>query len=230
VLTSSKTLSELEVLQRELDLEGPVIAENGALLAVPEALASGNGLESLGPWRVHRCSPAYEIIVRALARLRSERDYPFVGFADLSAGEISDLTGLRLEDAESARRREGSEPLQWQGEPERLADLDQDLAGLALRRIIGGRFHHVLGAAADKSAAMSVLCRILADNGQTYGATVALGDGPNDRAMLEAADYPVLVANPKAPPFDTSRIPGLIRTRGRGPVGWAEAITRLLDG
>ena len=229
VLTSSKTLAELEVLQWELDLEGPVIAENGALLAVPQALVSSDGLESLGPWRLYRCSPTYEVIVRTLARLRTEHGYPFVGFADLTAGEISDLTGLRLEDAEAARRREGSEPLQWQGEPSRLVEFDKDLAQLSLRRLTGGRFHHVLGAAADKAAAMSALRRLLADNGQSYGATVALGDGPNDRAMLAAADYPILVANPKAPIFDTSGISGLIRTRGQGPVGWAEAITRLLD-
>jgi mannosyl-3-phosphoglycerate phosphatase len=87
----------------------------------------------------------------------------------------------------------------------------------------------VLGAGADKAAAMAELRRLLASAGQGFALTVALGDGPNDLQMLSAADHAVLVANPKAPPFDTGRLSGLIRTRALGPAGWAEAMNALLD-
>ena len=56
VLTTSKTLAELEVLQRELGIEGPVISENGALVALPPDLNTKMSLEAMGPWRVYRDS------------------------------------------------------------------------------------------------------------------------------------------------------------------------------
>jgi mannosyl-3-phosphoglycerate phosphatase len=229
VLASSKTLAELEVVQAQLGIVGPVIAENGALLGLPPALGAGCGPERSGPWRVRRLSPFYGTIARALADLRALRGYRFVGFADLTTAGVARFTGLAPAAARAARRRGGSEPLLWQEGPERLAALDRDLEQLGLQRVTGGRFHHVLGAGVDKAAAMVALRRILADTGQVFATTVALGDGPNDRDMLAAADRAVLVANPQAPDFDTAGIPGLLRTRTPGPAGWAEAMAALLD-
>jgi mannosyl-3-phosphoglycerate phosphatase len=229
ILTSSKTLAELEGLQQALELDGPAIAENGALLGLPGQLAAGCGPERSGPWRICRLSPFYGSVARTLADLRSMRGYRWIGFADLTTAGVARLTGLDTDAARAARRRLGSEPLLWQDTPVRLAALDTDLAELGLRRVTGGRFHHVLGAGADKAAAMGRLRALLAAAGEPHAVTVALGDGPNDLEMLAAADRPVLVANPRAPTFDTGQVAGLIRTRGHGPVGWAEAMHTLLD-
>jgi len=229
VPTTSKTLAEVAVLRADIGLSGPVITENGAVLAVPAALSAAAGLELAGAWVLRRFSPPYERIVAELAELRERHGFRFEGFADLSDAEVARLTGLSLAQAADARRRDGSEPIRWLDAPQRLAALDQAIHPLGLRRVAGGRFQHLLGAGADKAVAMAELGRILALSGEAFSATVALGDGPNDLQMLAAADFPVLVANPKGPAFDTSLVPRLQRTRATGPAGWAEAIHSLLD-
>jgi predicted mannosyl-3-phosphoglycerate phosphatase (HAD superfamily) len=58
---------------------------------------------------------------------------------------------------------------------------------------------------------------------------VALGDGDNDAAMLEAADYAVIVRSPSHPPPQFSRRERMLITNACGPAGWDEALRRLLS-
>jgi len=57
---------------------------------------------------------------------------------------------------------------------------------------------------------------------------VALGDSENDLAMLEAADYAVLV---KSPTRDFPKLvhKNLRRTEALGPAGWNEAVLGILE-
>jgi len=57
--------------------------------------------------------------------------------------------------------------------------------------------------------------------------TIALGDAPNDREMLLAADYPVIIRNDHAPSIGA--IPGATVSDEPGPAGWNRAVLTLLD-
>nr|WP_272210598.1 HAD hydrolase family protein [Marinicella sp. W31]MDC2876497.1 HAD hydrolase family protein [Marinicella sp. W31] len=61
--------------------------------------------------------------------------------------------------------------------------------------------------------------------------TIALGDAPNDAAMLETADKGFIIANPAhAPLAETARERDghIIRSDKAGPSGWNDMILQLL--
>jgi mannosyl-3-phosphoglycerate phosphatase len=57
-------------------------------------------------------------------------------------------------------------------------------------------------------------------------AIIALGDRPNDLAMLEAADIGVII---KAPGDYVLEAEDMLRSSETGPRGWAEMMTQILD-
>ena len=58
--------------------------------------------------------------------------------------------------------------------------------------------------------------------------TVALGDSPNDTAMLELADIAVLIKSAKSEQIRLQSPRKIIRTQLPGPAGWQDAIEEIL--
>ena len=98
---------------------------------------------------------------------------------------------------------------------------------MSLGLLKGGRFYHVLGET-NKAKPMLLLKGLLALK-QNDVKVIALGDSPNDKDMLEVADYPVWVKSPKAsyPDHNCKQPPYL--TDGLGPIGWHEAIKYIFE-
>ena len=79
---SSKTLAELRVLVAELDLQAPLIAENGSVISLP------------GEPQPRIIEPSYADIRHWLSELRVESGYQFTGFGDMTVQEVVAATGL----------------------------------------------------------------------------------------------------------------------------------------
>lgn len=214
VLASSKTGAEIAQLRAELGTEEfPAIVENGAGLLAPFADADTD-------------ASAYDRLREVLAQMPRELRSSYTGFGDLSVQQVATLTGLPVDQARLAKIRAFSEPGTWTG-----TDTDKDAfithlhdAGVIAQE--GGRFL-TLSFGGNKADRIGEL--VARYNPQT---TVALGDAPNDVAMLQATDIGVIVANPHRAPLP--ELPGeadgrIIRTKAVGPEGWNVAILDLLD-
>lgn len=218
VPVTSKTLAELEPLMAALNLSGAAIAENGAVIK----LADG---------RIDRATTRQEIMA-VVAALPDEVRRAMRCFSDMSVVDIAAATGLSPDAAALAAQREASEPFLWRGattpEDAGLRSLDTALdtaveeAGFCLTQ--GGRFHHIIPPR-DKADAIALL---LAEQ-NPRPVVWALGDGPNDIAMLLAADRGALIANRH---IDTQKHlpPGhnLYISAKTGPQGWRDAIATFL--
>lgn len=228
ILNSSKTIPEIEELRTALGNQHPFVVENGSAIAIPEGYFSHRARTSKNPEVV--CFGAdYTQIRHKLVALREQQGYHFVGFGDLSDAEVAQITGLDLAAAGRARQRSSSEPVLWQNSPGALGQFRKSLGKEGLQLTQGGRFMHV-SAAGDKGAAVEWLCRCYAnERGLERMISIALGDGPNDRPMLEAVDYPVIIRSDHGLPMPLDNHQHLIRTEKTGPAGWNDAILQLID-
>ncbi|MCT8161814.1 HAD-IIB family hydrolase [Pseudoruegeria sp. SHC-113] len=214
VMASSKTAAEIAPLRTSLGLKAcPAIVENGAGLLAPGAKATSSG-------------DVYAKLRADLETLPSALRACFTGFGDLTSEGISALTGLPLANAALAARRQFSEPGLWTGSDEARATFLSHLQTLGIHAREGGRFL-TLSYGATKADRMA---EIRAGYGSPR--VIALGDAPNDREMLEAADVAAIIANPARaplPPLKTEAQGKVLRPTAPGPEGWNAAIHQILD-
>ncbi len=222
ILNSSKTLAELAPLRAELGLTDPVIAENGAFIDVPEGY-----FERKLPLR--DAPPAREVLQRIYLEVKQAHDFACEAFFELGEAGIAAATGLDLLAAGRANERRATEPVLWQDTRARLGEFCEAIEAQGLRCLRGGRFVHVMGNV-DKASAMQDLMAIFRQERPAESLTcIALGDGPNDAAMLAAADIAVIVRGRHDEVIDLGRHPHVVRTQQYGPDGWQNAVRELLE-
>ncbi|MDN3556455.1 HAD-IIB family hydrolase [Halomonas maura] len=222
---TSKTRSELLPLRQTLGLTAsPFVAENGAVVGLPPAWCHARLERTPGPDGLVIRTLGVDIgfIRQRLAVWRDRLGIRFTAMSEMALDALVAFTGLGEHEARLARMREGSEPLIWEDSDERLAAFRDGLAGDGLRLVRGGRFWHVTGEA-DKGSAVSWLVERLEALRGVRPLTLALGDGPNDIAMLEAVDQAVVILGCHG--LEVSpRQPALYRSRASGPAGWVEGV------
>jgi mannosyl-3-phosphoglycerate phosphatase len=220
VLVSSKTFPEMMKIHGALELDSPLVFENGGGIAFPERVDFT--VEYIGD-DVYRLREKLYI-------LQERIPFPLRFLNDMSVEEIAAETGLPRDVAALSRQRETSIPflipedtIISTTEMERInAHLREH--NLSLTR--GARFYHFSSIMANKGDSVR---RLIAYYGGKYGGeriySVAIGDSENDIPMLMAVDMPYLVRR-----TDKSTITvdfDVKRTENIGPAGFTEAMESL---
>lgn len=217
VLITSKTAAETLHVQARLGIREPFGVENGGAVYLPRGYFPGTVPGAL-PRGDHLMIPLAAPIQDGLPGVR--------GFRDMSDAEVAVATGLPLEDAARARRREFDEAFSCPPELEpRLPALAAE-RGLRVSR--GGRFWHLHGDS-DKGRALRRLRDLYVWRDRDVR-LIALGDGPNDLPLLLEADLAIAVRRPDGTPDPalTAGVPRLRVAEGVGPAGWNQAVLDVL--
>jgi len=232
VFCTSKTRVEIEHWRARLENPHPFISENGGAVFVPPSYfqvedigAVWSRRETVAGYSVLVLGTPYVLLRKALEELRV-MGFDVRGFGDMDAQEVSEITGLRLEEANLAKRREFDEPFVYSGDPAGFGALLDSLREKGLR-YAKGRLCHLTGDN-DKGKAVEILRGLYE---RKFGSvfTIALGDSPVDFPMLEKVDYPVLVRNHKGEHEPGIVLPSLLRTDEIGPEGWNKALLDLIQ-
>jgi mannosyl-3-phosphoglycerate phosphatase len=233
IFCTSKTRAEILSLRKRIGNEDPFIAENGGGIFLPpgfggpSAMLAGPGVHEREGWLEIRLGSPYAEIRAALERLRRD-GFPVRGFGDMTDAEVAGWTGLPLDGASLARRRDYAEPFVFDGPADREEELLEEIEKRGLRTT-RGRFLHLLGPH-DKGVAVRIVRDLYASmRGGEPPRTAAVGDALNDVPMLAAVDHAYLVRRPDGTHEPGVDVPGLVRLGGIGPAGFAEAVRILLD-
>jgi mannosyl-3-phosphoglycerate phosphatase len=223
ILVSSKTLREVEYWRDQVKTQSPFAVENGAAVFVGKEgpVLPRDARRQYGDYQIVEFGVPYSALTRALKDAAHESGCRICGFSDMKAEEISSISGLPLDQAALAKRRQYDEPFViLEGDPSQLRRAVEK-RGYRLTR--GGRFSHITGQN-DKADAV----RLLIDAYRRMGPvrTIGIGDGLNDTGFLNLVDYPV-VLDSAAVDEVLKRVPRA-RVAAAGPPGWNESVLEIV--
>jgi mannosyl-3-phosphoglycerate phosphatase family protein len=235
IFNTSKTFAESISLQQALQIEAPLIVENGSAIYLPRSQFPESTLSETKFTEAHEVSQQDDYWCIQLGKTQTEirqildslalPDNAYQLLSECSVQQVMQLTGLAEKDAKQAMHRDYSEPLLWLEDESKRDAFEQMLETHGLNSLQGGRFIHVLGNCDKGRASQQLKCLYTSSN--TTVKTIVLGDSPNDAAMLSMADISVMISSPSNKALQTLLVPH-IRTRQEAPHGWAEAIDKAL--
>lgn len=227
---TSKTFAELTELRQQIGLEGPFIVENGAAIYIPINYFStqpGDTTSKNGYW-VKEFSKPRAHWLSLIEKLKSTFEYEFNHFSNMTNKEIITATGLSAEQARLASTREYGEPILWLGSESTKNQFVQVIEELGVTPLQGGRFLHLSGEC-DKGKALVWLSKqFQKERGVKKCISIALGDGQNDVAMLEASDIAVQILSPANAPPLLMRQTDVYTSKAYGPSGWTECLEQII--
>jgi mannosyl-3-phosphoglycerate phosphatase len=209
IANTSKTRSEWLHLAKKLSNDHAFVVENGSAIYLPDG-----GCIVFGKRR--------EMILECLSGLKDR--YRFESYVDWDVAGVAAATGLDMESAKQSSQRDFSEPLVWKDSEDKKKKFIGEIHSAGFATLQGGRFLHVLGRT-DKGKAVDWF----REHFPEASPLIALGDGPNDIAMLQAADIGIVIATPTGRYLNFESDNRIIRSTLEGPEGWAETMSPLID-
>lgn len=227
---TSKTYAEMVQLRDKIGLNGPFIIENGAAIYIPHGFFKQKPAGTIwqdGFWcKSFISSKGYWI--KLLEIVKADFAGEFTHFSVMSTDEVIAATGLGEDDARLAAKRQFGEPVMWLGSESRKAEFIAAVTERGATPLEGGRFIHISGDCTKGKALNWFMDEYRRQSAMT-ATSIALGDGKNDIAMMEAADIAVRIASPTHEPPPVDKKDNVYTSTQLGPEGWTEIITQLLS-
>ncbi|MGD9898101.1 MAG: HAD-IIB family hydrolase [Calditrichaceae bacterium] len=227
---TSKTHIEVLEICKKCGLSGPLIVENGSAVFFRKEYfkVKTGGVSYDNEYDVLVLGQTYDLIIKFFGRIKRKFDLSLKGFHEMAPEEIAHYTGLSVSDSELAKTRLYSEPFVFLKNPGNLDLLQNFVEKNGFRLLRGNRFYHLIGNT-DKGIAVKKLISLYRlSSGDTTFSTIGIGDSMNDRELLLATDYAVLVKKKTGLHQSGIHHKNLLLTNNIGPAGWNEAITKII--
>ena len=232
VLWGNETRSQMEVIQRNLELHHPFISETGGGLFVPhgyfpDRLVGGRAVTN---YRVVDFGKPYHIVAETLHEVARKLAVNITGFSDMSIQDVANDCGLSLAQARLAKLREYDEPFRMQdSEPAIYSRMCSALRRLGLRCFTHEAFHHATSVA-SRTHSLRLLASLYRQTSASHVLTIGLAKARSETCVLQAVDIPVVVQGNTTDAARLGRkVPTARFTNTDGPDEWSDAIAQLID-
>jgi mannosyl-3-phosphoglycerate phosphatase len=224
IFTTSKTRSEVEMLQKKLNIKEPFIIENGAALFIPKDYQNMNldFLDDFGQYKTLILGKPYKQVLQFYAQYKDE--FGMRGFSDMGTEEVIKYTQLSKQNAELSKQRDFTEPFILK-DPSKLEKLKNLAFAYNIKITKGGRFYHLIGEKQDKGIAVKKTIELFEKLLNEKIRSIALGDGQNDIPMLENVDIPIVIKN-HAGEYTQTDIKNIQYSTHQGSLGFNEMVLK----
>ena len=188
IFSSSKTRREIEFYRTKMKIRDPFIAENGSVIVIPENYFKINYsfTKQLIDYNIIELGIDYRTVLKKLSNIEDEIKAHIIGFGDMTVEALAIDSGLSIDLAQFAKKREYSEPFKIVDDDEKQVLRAITKAGLCYTR--GGQYFHALGNC-DKGKAVAILKDLYTKQFNRIF-TIGIGDSDNDMEMLKIVDKP----------------------------------------
>ena len=228
IYNSSKTFSEIDLMQKRFNTSFPFICETGGGIyhknlfnQVSDRLRDGYSIM----YEAKKIEMFKDIIEKEVQKnFKNDLDM----FDDLCLDEKSKLSGLRGNDLYLASKRDFSMLISWKSDELRYSKFESVLHGYGLRLIKGGRFCHICTSHDKGQAVTFFLNQIKSSEMYNKIITIGIGDSTNDIEMLSNVDYACVVKSENnselMKKIDNNKV---VLSKNHAPEGWAECIQNI---
>jgi mannosyl-3-phosphoglycerate phosphatase len=233
VLWGNETRSQMEVIQRDLNLHHPFISETGAGLFVPHGYFRDDlvGGRYTPHYRVVDFGKPYHHVSEALREVARKVGTGIIRFSDMSIQDVAQTCALSLSQARLATLREYDEPFRMlDSEPAVYSRLCTALRRLGVRTFTHETFHHAT-AVANTTQSLRLLTSLYREASGGPVLTIGLAKARSETGLLECVDVPIVVeGNPADAARLVRKVPTARFTTAAGSRGWCEAILESING
>jgi mannosyl-3-phosphoglycerate phosphatase len=231
VFSSSRTRAEIELIQQELGINHPFVAEGGAAVFLPRGYFAFRAAESVqvSGYDMIQFGRPYSEVVAVLHHSAGRLGVSVLGFSEMSVAEVALDYEVPMLQARLAKLRDYSELFRVvDGKPRAILRLIKALRAAGFSCACRGRYYHVGALHHDVG---SHFLRGLFRRAFGQVVTVAFGDHRSTASLLRHADIPLVVRSGNADETTglLANVP-VARLSDADSVGaWAETILEISD-
>ena len=227
IFCSAKTQAEQEEYRKILGITDPFIVEEGGAILIPQDYFSFpfDYCQQTKDYSIIKLGSSYGQVISALNAAVEKSGCQIKGFGSLTTEEVAQDSNLSIEMAALARQREYTETFKIVGAEKEAKELLRRIEEEGFTWCCGERYYRIKGKT-DKGKAARILIELFK---KAFGKikSVAIGNCFNDKPLLEAVDFPIIVQRIDGK-WEEMDIEGLYYIEGVGPAGFSRAIKELM--
>lgn len=228
IITTSKTRAQVEIYRKRLNINHPIIVENGSAVYFSQgSFPRGripDGCQIEDEEYIFPLARKVDAVIPLLKEAADAVGAEIEMISDMPVEKIHKLTGMPVEECGLAKNRRY---IMYFLCPNRREELIEELKRRNLKVTWGSYFLHV-GDTGSKGTAVHKLTALYRGLGYLRLISAGFGDNMNDKSMFENVSAPYLVERPGGGYAEGIEVDGLERLQGIGPIGWNKGVLSLV--